>query len=418
MSSKLLYALLLVFFCLSDLNAQNKDCENMVFNTIELMPFEFNERCKTESYPSLSTDGLNLYYTNNQTYDWIFYSHRDNVNSKWSVPVPIEINNFKSPIRSAVLSEDQSKLYFISGKKMYVANRGDKMFQFETPDEIDLKTDSDAPLAYISMYPGENKFIAYVNSKDPNGTMVQFRRTGENSFIFDKIISATKREMGTLSHNGLLYYFTNDDFPNVLFCRKRQDINSDFAPEIYKVRQFERHLTINQMRMSEQSGTLVLVLSDAVWDRNDIYFTEMKLNDSAARKYEVFDVVGYRQSLPVKNTEALVREYKPADPLKSRQIINTKGAEFCKIELGQAFPNPAKNTFYFYYSVSAENASENEMPVFKVIDVAGRVVYTEKLDQMKGEAKVILDDVPSGSYMIKVEYAGVSSDMIKITITL
>ena len=402
---------------------QASDCEKMVFNTLELIPFEFNERCKTESYPYLSADGLDLYYTNNQTYDWIFYTHRNHKYERWSVPVPIVIANFKKPIRSCTLSDDKQFLFFISGSSLYKSKRIEgSMYEFEAVQEIEIGGGDDfssEPLAYISFENNGEKMYTYINSKDTISSMGRYRRNGDLSYVFEKYVSATKREMGTLSKNGLTYYYTNDAFPNVLFCRKRKDIKDEFTEEVYCVRQFERHLSIGQVRIAESSNSLVLVLSDLDWNRNDMYFFDMDFSDSVASNFKLFDVIGYRQqSNGSQQKKVFVKDYKAVDPLKSKEIINTKGAELFKIDLGQAFPNPAKNTFYFYYSVSFENGAEEKMPVIQLIDASGRVVYSQVLDQLKGEAKIELDDVPSGSYMIKLECNGVSSEMIRITISL
>lgn len=143
---------------------------------------------------------------------------------------------------------------------------------------------------------------------------------------------------------------------------------------------------------------------------------DFEINDSAI-SYKVFDDKTIRTPVNNAPTSMYIKDQRINQTVHKKEIINTKGAEMCRIELGQAFPNPASNVFYFYYNVSSESFSD-EMPVVKVIDVSGRIVYTMSLDHLTGEAKVILEDVSSGSYFIKIEYKGVSSDQIRINIDI
>ncbi len=401
--------------------SKSADCESLVFNTKELTPFEFNERCKTESYPFISSDGNDLYYTNNQTIDWLFYSQKESSTGKWTVPVPLVIGNFKEPIRSCYFSKDMKTLYFISKDKMYKAlsDNGSKT-QFLNPEEIEINRGSSikGPLSYISISDDLTKMYAYVNNPTETATMCEFYQSGENQYTFLKSISTTKKEMGSLSSDGLTYYFTNDLYPNILFCKKRKDLSLDFDATIYIVKSFESNLNVSQVRIAENAGWLAVVLSETVWNKNELYFSRFDVNDSNLT-LKVLDEANIKL-INETNKQSLVNagnDVNTSLPIMKREIINTKGAELVKIELGQAFPNPAKNVFYFYYNVISEDFN-GVYPVVNVLDNAGRTVYTMSLSDMKGEAKVLLDDVPSGAYMVKLDYNGISSEMIRITISL
>jgi hypothetical protein len=411
----------------SSANAQNtaleskaqSDCENLIFNTRELTPFEFNERCKTESYPFISADGLDLYFTHDQSYDWLFYSQREASTGKWTVPVPLTISNFKDRIRSCYLSQDKNELYFISQDKLYKCRsiEGSRTdFGNAELIEINHGTSVKGPLSYLSFSADMSRMYAYVNLSG-NTTMCEYAKTGDNVYTFIATISSTKREMGILNNDRLVYYFTNDDFPNLLFCRKRGSLTEDFDPAIYLVKTFESQLNITQVRFAEKAGLMAVVLSESVWNKNDLYFTSFNASDTA-RMYPVFDISNFKaQSAQIKNSETVLKDISTTLPVKKREVINAKGAEQCKIELGQTFPNPANNTFFFYYNVTSEDLSI-PAPVVIVMDNAGRTVYTSTLDELKGEARVILEDVNSGSYMIKVEYNGMSSEIIRVSINL
>ena len=427
-SSTVLVCLISSVLTLSAQNQNNNssslgDCENLIFNTVELSPFEFNERCKTESYPFISNDGQHLFYTNNQSYDWLFYCQKEQSTGKWTVPVPLSIAGFKDPIRSCWLSKEMDELYFVSGSKLYKCVQTEEKSKTKWTDveEIQIVNTIDnsisGPLSYLSFNSDKSIMYAYVNNREEHSNMCKYVKTGDNTYAFNGSVSVYKREMGMLSMDGLTYYFTDDDFPYVLFCKVRNDVKEEFGATVYKVKEFERHLRVTQLRMAESADKMVMVLSDIFWNRNDIFFMDFQMKDSSTQ-YGIFDERAFRasfnQGTVMPNT--LIQEPTIANPVLKKEVINTKGAEMCKIELGQAFPNPAKNVFYFYYSVSSENYTE-EMPVVKVLDNAGRVVYTLQLDDLRGEAKVLLEDVPSGSYMIRIEYKGVSSDQIRITIT-
>lgn len=398
------------------------DCENLIFNTVELTPFEFNERCKTESYPFISDDGQHLFYTNNQSYDWLFYSQKEQSTGKWTVPVPLSIAGFRDPIRSCWLNKTLDELYFVSGSKLYKcvpAEEGSRT-KWSELEEISIVNTIDnsiaGPLSYLSFSNDMRVMYAYVNDRDEHSNMCRYIKTGDHSYAFNGTVSVYKREMGMLSSNGLVYYFTDDDFPNMLFCKMRSNVTDDFGMVVYKVKEFEMHLKVTQLRIAESADRMVLVLSDNFWNRNDIYFMDFEINDTAV-SYKVFDDKTIRTPVNHAPPSMYIKDQRINQTVHKKEIINTKGAEMCRIELGQAFPNPASNVFYFYYNVSSESFSD-EMPVVKVIDVSGRIVYTMSLDHLTGEAKVILEDVSSGSYFIKIEYKGVSSDQIRITIDI
>jgi hypothetical protein len=245
--------------------------------------------------------------------------------------------------------------------------------------------------------------------------MCEYVLTGDNVYTYLRTISYSKGELGTISGDGLLYYYTNEEFPNLLFCKKRSSIKEAFAAPVYLAKKFESQLDVGHIRFAEKAGVIVLVLSESVWEKNDLFFANFDIADTS-RNFPEFDISNFRaQSASIKANEKTLREVTTTLPVKKREIINSKGVESCKIELGQTFPNPTRTTFFFYYNITSDDLSLPG-PVVKVMDNAGRVVYTGDLEDFKGEAKVILDDVPAGQYMVKVEYNGFSSELIRISI--
>jgi hypothetical protein len=397
-------------------NVPINNCKDLIFNTNELIPFDYNERCQTEAYPSMSMDGLELFYTHNQSYDWIFYSWRSNPNNQWSVPVPITITQFKQSILSSCLSHDKKTLYFTSGDKFYKCNRTEDFSSvFGIPEEIQITgvgADELVLQSNLSFNLDESILYAFVK---PTQRMAQFKRENDRTYIFEKYVSQSNGEMGVLSNNGKLYLFSNSNFPYLLFCKKRASLDVDFSPEVYVVKQFEQQLTVGQVRISESTNKMVMVLSDYAWNRNDLYFCDFVLNDSIINRFKIFDEQQFKKDYnPSIQSVLYVTDVQKVNPVKTKSLIDEKGSEAYKIEIGQTFPNPCYGTFYFYYSVSTQNDLGDELPIVKVMDNNGRVVYQANLEQYKGEGKVILENGKTGDYRLQIIYAGISSEIVKI----
>lgn len=402
----------------------SQSCEDLVFNTRELTQFAYNTRCKTEAYPFLSEDGNDLYFTNNQSYDWVFYTHKDSVNSVWSVPVPIKLANHTSSIRSAYLSPDCKTMYFV-GSGFYKAEAiSGSRIEFSQPERIEIINasqykDADVqPFSCLSFADNMQQMYAYtgVDARDEGfNTMGLYNKTGDNTYQFVRFISTTTKEIGTLSSDGLTYFFTNDDSKNILFCRKRTTVKEEFGEEVFVVKEFEAHLDLTQLRVSGLANSMVMVLSEGLWDKNDIFFYNYSHTDLAYALYdkrnEASAVVVSEEILPV-----LVSEKDAPQPLRNVEIVGQTGSKLAKIEIGNPFPNPAKHQFYIYYNVSGENPLAPP-PVIVLLDQSGRIVYTQKLDYLRGEAEVKPDHLASGVYYVRIDYNGLSSAVSKITLS-
>ncbi len=410
------------------------NCEDLVFNTREMTPFAYNTRCKAEAYPFISNDGNHLYFTNNQSRDWLFYSHKDSLSKVWSVPVPLSIAGFDKPIRASYFSSDMKTLYFVSGKDLFkseaIGNSRTEFFSAVPIEVINNSTYSDdevKPFSYISFTDDKTQMFAYTGisyvkpdvnrESDHENTMAYYIKTSDNVYTFVKFISLGKAEGGVLSNDGLSYFYTNDNFRNFLFCRKRPTLNEEFGPEEFTVKVFENHLDVNQVRLAEGANMLVLVLSENSWEKNDIFFYDYNTSDSGL-SYKLFNVIAYRQDKESVNSgiPVLINEKEAPQPLRKVELLSKFGTGIARIEIGNPFPNPAKNQFYIYYNVNGEN-SLAPPPVIVLLDNSGRVVYSQKLENMHGEVMVNPENLSSGVYYIRIDYNGLSSEISRITLT-
>lgn len=102
--------------------------------------------------------------------------------------------------------------------------------------------------------------------------------------------------------------------------------------------------------------------------------------------------------------------------LKTVELLNQAGADMVKIEIGVPFPNPAKNQFSLYYNVSGDNLNL-PMPILHITDLSGKILYSQKLENTSGQVLVIPEHLNPGSYYVKIEYHGVFSNSLKITLS-
>lgn len=418
---------------------REKDCKDLVFQTNELREYEFNLKCKTEAYPFISKDGKHLYFTNNQTKDWIFYSAYDSVEGKWSLPIPIEIDGYKGSIRSCYLTDNQSEMYLVGtyGLQRCYSVNGSKT-HFSGLESIYVNNngeDGAMPFSYLSFCDDMKTMYAYVGSSEDYLTMRKFVKTGDNSYDLKSEVGFAKVEMGMVSEDGKSYFYTDDEYPNILFCRLWDDNVNNFGQTVYIAKAFEAHLEITQLRFATDANLMVLVLSEDSWDKNDLFFLDYDFSKHPLDKLKVFDpkvdisvnpIFEYNttQSDVVPVIEEIFNEIDSAvaapvyneKSIQSRTEINDMGASRYKLQIGQPFPNPAKNIFYIYYNVYSEDAKKDLKPTLTITDLSGKTVLTMKLDSKTGEAKVEFSNLAAGNYLVRIDYNGISSETVRISI--
>jgi hypothetical protein len=406
------------------------NCESKIYNTRELQQFAYNSHCKAEAYPFLSDDGSDLYFTADHSYHWLFYTHKDSATQVWSVPMPIQIANYTGPILSSYLSRDLADLYFTnnSSELFHCKSIEGSRTQFSQPVQINFINPKDpnnednsyTPFSSLSFLDNFNKLYAVSWNNTSELAMagyVYYLKTAENTYTYQNYLSSFSEELGFLSSDGLRYYFTNDDVKNVLFCKRRSSINEDFGEEVYSVKKFEPHLKITQCRMAEKANQLVLVLNDELWDKNDIYFYNFSKDDTL-KKFDLnYLVIKDNYAQKANPTPLFISMPKPdKKSLKTVELLDQAGADMCKIEIGVPFPNPAKNQFTLYYNVTGDNLNL-PMPILHITDMTGKILYSQKLEYNNGQVLVTPEHLNPGSYYVKIEYHGIFSNSIKITLS-
>lgn len=397
-----------------------KPCEDLVYNTRELTAFAYNTRCKTEAYPFLSEDGLHLYYTNNQTKDWLFYSHRTHLGAVWSVPVPVKIDYFSNSIRSCYVDPESGQMYFnAEDGKTYLAEPYEQSKTiFHAPVELKFRDRSGAalndnkPFSCISMSPGGREMVAYLGGG--NKSMGRFVRTGENEFSLYEELSVTKDEIGSLSRDGLIYYFVNTD-DNVLYCRKRTALEQSFDNTVYMVKKFEPQLQITQPRVVMGGKSVVLVLSQGLWEKNEIYFFDSERELNGEKELNSVDFASALSS-PDADVPMMVPQKDAPEPVKKVEIAGENKDGIVSISIGEPFPNPARGKFYIYYHISGKAEAKSDA-MLVLTDLSGRVVHSMRLEYMQGEVKVEPEKMSPGLYLFRIEYAGVISASGKVQLT-
>lgn len=406
--------------------SQSSNCEDLVFNTRELTQFAYNTRCKTESYPFLSADGKKLYFTNNQTKDWVFYTQMDS-NRVWSVPVPLKIDNWQGSMRSAYLDEASGNLYFTSGSGLYKCSPVEgSAIHFSGPETISITSPSGNsvyPFSALSFSPDMQEMYAYLGSSSvekpkQHYSMGRFVRSAENAYTFTAYVSTSDDEIGVLCNKGLSYIFTNDEHNNLLFMKTRNTLSESFGSTVYLLKEFEHHLDINQVRYAEQSGELVLVLSQNLWERNDVYFLDAGLLPArwTSRVFSEEDLGVSTLLTETEDRPVMVPENEASSRLQTYELTGKSGKDIIRLELGQPFPNPAGTQFFIYYNISAENPEAGK-PELLLINNSGQTVHRQALEDFSGEARIMPPGgLRSGIYYIRLDYSGVSSPSCKVTL--
>lgn len=401
------------------------DCNKVEYLSAELIPFEHNKKCHADAYPYISQDGQHLYYTFNLNEDWIYYSAKKQ-NSHWSKPIPIIIDNFSSPIMSCYLTPDLKTMYFTSLNKFYKCESVDgSTTHFSQVETINIENQNMVPFSYISFSPDGKQMYAYSSS-----STARYEKIDENNFAFEEISTDFKNEMGFISADGLRYYFTIDQQPNILFYKKRSSMDEAFSTTNYIFKTFESHLDIGQIRIASKANQMVLVLTNNNWENNELYFFNTDFNDSLHKdtmdinkfdlvedESEIDEPVTLPKSLaiPLINEDLLIPTVINTTPTKQLEINNNNGFSIYKIEVGTPYPNPAKGTINFTYSIQTLEAA-NSLPEFVLTDNTGQIIFSGQLKELIGNAKIELPELASGAYFLKINYKGLTSPVNKIMV--
>lgn len=400
------------------------DCNKVEYHSKELIRFDYNKKCFADAYPFITSDGQHLYYTSNLDGEWIYYSKKTK-NDQWSKPVKINIDGFTNSIMSCYLTADLKTLFFTSESALYRCESVDgSKTHFSQVETVNIQGKLDysntIPFSYLSFSIDGSQMFAYCSS-----STARYKRIDNNNYEFVSLSSGHQNEMGVLSENGLRYYFTIDEEPNIIFYKERSNINDAFPNSYYMFKTFESHLDIGQIRLAEKANQIVLVLSNNNWENNELYFFNTDFNDSTLKVKlleTVTEVVGETpppaslvSPLPV-IVETIPMPALLKTPLSQNiNIHNQSGVSLFKIEVGTPYPNPTKSTIHFSYTIHTID-DNNELPQYVLTDNMGQMVHQGKLNQLCGEATIELPELASGAYFLRIDYKGISSPMNKIMI--
>ncbi|MBC7425058.1 MAG: hypothetical protein H7321_00880 [Bacteroidia bacterium] len=397
----------------------SSDCEQVSYFAPGLVEFPYNTRCKTESYPFITKDGMHLYYTNNKIKDWIYYSTKDE-KSGWSTPVQIYVAGFdKYDVSSCYLSPDYATLYITGDDGLFACKRVEgSMVKFQNPIKINFLNSDLVPFSYISFTPDMSTMAGYTGSY--NKSTCTYRWAGENTMQQLDVISTFDHEMGILSPDGLTYYFS---VGNTIYCRKRNKVNESLSKEYYIFNQFEDGLNINHLRMNGNQSEFVMVLSSKGWENNDIFFWKA---DTAKRDLiRVENVIatttpafpkGQIFSPITLSSEFVQTEIDSRTPVKSSEVIASDGTKTFCAKIGQPFPNPANTFISVFYEITT-GTDKVSTPYLQILNMSGVVVGRVPLTSNNGELKVDVGGLVNGFYDIRIEYLGMTSDPVKLTVS-
>lgn len=171
---------------------------------------EINVTGMADAYPWLSGDGLRLYFTKDTGSDYIYYTYRNNVNSYFTTPVPLD--PLLPAILSCWLSANELDIYFIqySDNQLYYASRSSVTSSFGAPVHISLSGVS-AFISGPSLSPAQDELYLYNNSAGAKD-ILRFTRTSATSFAAaGKIIfpPSFSPGPGQLSKDGLSFYLSD-----------------------------------------------------------------------------------------------------------------------------------------------------------------------------------------------------------------
>jgi hypothetical protein len=248
--------------------------------------------------------------------------------------------------------------------------------------------------------------------KKSDSRILVYRVLDETHMMLEKEYFEKQGAMGCLSRNGLICYITNKEPGNRIYYRKRNSLEEEFGDELYELKTFEAGLRIGQVRPYDDGRRFVMVLSGDQWNNNNIYFWD---EDSTLNTSATGTKTPLITELPVTSEEKRVVEELPLNEVVvSTSSLSETGSELFRAELGKPFPNPCINTFFVYYKlISGLNAS----PHLIITDMQNKAVLRQLLEKKQGEARIDVSHLAAGTYFMKLECKGVSTEMVRLVIS-
>lgn len=329
---------------------------------------EINSTDQTDAYPSLSVDGLRLYFTQNfEGIDQIVFASRKDINSPFEGVTALNIS--ASGLTSGWLSADELTVYYVaemsSNKQLFKAVRNTRNEPFGLGTEIVLKGQEDFGFISGASLTADAKQLFLYQSED--GTRIlKFTLSGENEYslegpMFNDLEGKTVSP-GQLSRDGLSYYCPSG---GNIYVYNRKSLDDDFEMSST----IEIGSSFSQVGFNNQSIVICHSPHNS-WQSNDLYIL-----DNPLQKLSAADEAA---------TAAVLGAESPA-VLPTLDIV--------------VFPNPASELVNLRFELPAilEDA------VLELLDNQGRVLQNV---QVKGNGEQTIQmnvsDLPAGTYFCRL----------------
>lgn len=411
-------------------------------------PFSFNHNGAGDGYPSISSDGLRMYFSHNQNKDWMFFCSRNSVSEDWSVPVPVEIYGLGETydesnaniIRLLTISfgsDDQT--VYISGAwgigmhlaKLRRIDNSWVKFEFETDYKFQSRNGTEMNVSFItnmSFCNNDREMYCYMGSgiskfiQATDGIWSEVEEIGEHGDFMGRVLPDGLHFITSIGSD-------HKRPSNQLWLLKRSSFSQSFNECTPVVILNRPDLTFFQPSASIAAGKIALVENHSGdWNHNNIYFVPLVLDGPTAAT-EIKDLAQTPKTdnailsvqvvpgpgMSVTPVVSLATPTNPAMPSGTKTELRTNsGIEAYSLELGNPFPNPASNTIYFYYR--SKGSEIGQFTTAEVVDLTGKTAISKSIDTGNGEAALDISSLAPGTYMLRIGIAGLQTASKKFVV--
>ena len=157
---------------------------------------EINDAELSDSYPWLSNDGLRIYFTKQKGSEITFHwADRPDASSKFSKPKKLDFTLPKiSNNMSCFLSADETEIFALSGDRIYHATRENLFSKFSVPVEIGQSTDN-GYMSGITMTQDNSELFVFNSIGFRNTQILQFINTEAGKGDKSKVTAAENKRL-------------------------------------------------------------------------------------------------------------------------------------------------------------------------------------------------------------------------------
>jgi len=451
--------LLLTVFALLGFTISNAQSQKLVTQS---KIWSFNNADKADAYSWMSRDGKRVYYTKDDSKEEIWMAERSGLEQAFQNPVAIQIEGLIGDVEifSSWLTPDESTLYFITRESdekfntfLYKATFNKAKASFVNPQKInlDLGLNSKESSIFISgpsLSSDLSELFVYFSSNDNTDRIAFFEGTDGSNYTFRSFVNnADNYCPGTLSEDGLSFYLTLRPENNILVKLSRSQTHTEFSnPEYFVIDTMRNHgKNYYQPHINASLGILSITYGTGSWQSNDIDIIEIpktKIMDYRPFKNEEvlsnIDAEEYKQPIdeaifaltdtaffPQNGNETshsdtfIAVNSTETEPQTEDALINfnQKSSELSldKNDLKiQLYPNPANEVINLSVDFGGNHPSEVQVDI---IDLNGKVVYTEQLSLTTSELSITTVNLKEGIYFCRITAPGIASKNKKFVIS-